>query len=118
MVNEIVNQLLASVVMIDGVAHVPVMIAVEELTPLMVAAGALVAAFCFFLMMLLNCVREIGEILGNWMGDRINARKAAKAEEDEVVVDPRVVKACEALDKVDPEDLKKWFNSRKFTKSE
>lgn len=70
MVIEMVNDLLAASVVFDGAVYVPVMVAIDTFVPLLVAAGMLVAAFCFFLVQLLSLAEAVAEVLGDWLRKR------------------------------------------------
>ena len=67
MIDAMVNDLLACVVMLDGVAYVPVMAAIHVFAPLFLAGGGLVAAFCFFMSQLFPFAEKVGVILANWL---------------------------------------------------
>lgn len=74
MIDAMVNDLLACVVMLDGVAYVPVMAAIHVFAPLFLAGGCLLAAFCFFMSQVFSFAEMVGEILADWLRKRF-ARK-------------------------------------------
>lgn len=74
MIDAMVNDLLACVVMLDGVAYVPVMAAIHVFVPLFVDTGLLVAAFCFLMIQLFPLAEKVGEFLVDWLRKRF-ARK-------------------------------------------
>lgn len=74
MIDAMVNDLLACVVMLDGVAYVPVMAAIHVFAPLFLAGGGLVASFIFVIIELLSLLRLIGSLMCDWLRKRF-ARK-------------------------------------------
>ena len=73
-IDSMVNDLLACVVMLDGDAYVPVMAAIYVFVPLFFAGGGFVAAFCFFMSQVFSFAEMVGEILADWLRKRF-ARK-------------------------------------------
>ena len=110
MIEEFINNVSASVVIIDGVYFVPFGLMCDELLPLLFAFS-----------MLLGLLPSIGWRVGQglatlveWFIDWLRFRKAVKASESSVI-DPQIL---EALDKVDPDVLLSWYKYRTARKTE
>lgn len=109
MIQQLVNNVLASSIIIDGVYYVPLVGTFDELLPLMFA-------FSMLFGLLPSIGWRVGQGLANlvsWFIDWIKSRKASKAEA--TVIDPQIL---EALDRLGPDGLRAWFDLRYGRKTE